>query len=71
MFSTTLTADQPLDEDFALSAVDLELQYELIEREGNGIGLAFTGGSGLPRAAAKPMRSSLARSSSWPAASFF
>jgi hypothetical protein len=47
MFSTTLTADQPLDEDFALSAVDLELQYELIEREGNGIGLAFTGGYGF------------------------
>ena len=28
-------------EDFNLSSVGLELQYELIEREGNGIGLAF------------------------------
>jgi hypothetical protein len=47
MFSTTLTADEPLDEDFALSAVELELQYELIEREGNGIGLAFQGSYGF------------------------
>jgi hypothetical protein len=47
MFSTTLSADEPLDESFALSAVELELQYELIERKGNGIGLAFTGGYGF------------------------
>ena len=36
-----MTADQPLDEDFALSSVELGLQYELIQRKGNGIGLAF------------------------------
>jgi hypothetical protein len=47
MFSTTLTADEPLDKDFALSAVELELQYELIERKGNGIGLAFQGSYGF------------------------
>ena len=41
LFSTTATADQPLDEDFALSSVELGLQYELIQRKGNGIGLAF------------------------------
>jgi len=41
MFSAGITADQPLDEDFAVSAVELSLQYELIERKGNGVGLAF------------------------------
>jgi hypothetical protein len=41
LFSTTLTLDQPLDESFGLSSVELGLQYELIERKGNGIGLAF------------------------------
>jgi len=47
MFSTALSADEPLDEDFDLSTVELELQYELIEREGNGIGLAFLGAYGF------------------------
>ncbi len=41
LFSTTLTADQPLGEDFAVSSVELGLQYELVERKGNGLGLAF------------------------------
>lgn len=41
LFSTTLTADQPLGENFNVSSVELGLQYELIQREGNGIGLAF------------------------------
>jgi hypothetical protein len=41
LFSTTLTADQPLGENFNVSSVELGLQYEIIEREGNGIGLAF------------------------------
>ena len=44
MFSTTLGTDEPLEENFDLSAVEFELQYELIEREGNGLGLAFIGG---------------------------
>jgi hypothetical protein len=35
------SADEPLDEDFDLSSVELGLQYELVEREGNGLGLAF------------------------------
>jgi hypothetical protein len=47
LFSTTLTADQPLDGDFNLSAVEIELQYELVERKGNGLGLAFSGGYGF------------------------
>jgi hypothetical protein len=47
MFSTTLSADEPLDEDFDLSSVELELQYELIERKGNGLGLAFIGAYGF------------------------
>jgi hypothetical protein len=47
LLSLTLTADQPLGEDFALSAVELETQVELIERKGSGIGLAFQGGYGF------------------------
>ena len=41
------TADQPLDEDFDLSSVELELQYEMIQRKGNGLGLAFQSGYGF------------------------
>ena len=41
LFATTLSADEPLDADFNVSSVELELQYELVQREGNGIGLAF------------------------------
>ena len=41
MFSTTLSADEPLDADFNVSSVEVGLQYELVQREGNGIGLAF------------------------------
>src|SRR5262245_19326876 len=47
MFSTTLSADEPLDEDFNLSSVELELQYEVIQRRGNGFGLAFIGAYGF------------------------
>jgi hypothetical protein len=47
LFSTTLSADEPLDEDFNMSSVELELQYEIIQREGNGLGLAFTSGYGF------------------------
>jgi hypothetical protein len=47
LFSTTFSTDEPLEENYALSAIELELQYELIERKGNGIGLAFTGGYGV------------------------
>ena len=47
MFSTTLSADEPLDEDFDLSSVELELQYEIVQRQGNGLGLAFQGGYGF------------------------
>ncbi len=41
MFSITLSADEPLDDDFDVSGVELENQYEVIEREGDGFGLAF------------------------------
>jgi hypothetical protein len=47
LLSLTLTGDQPLSEDFALSAVELETQVELIERKGNGLGLALQGGYGF------------------------
>lgn len=47
MFSTALSADEPLDEDLEVSGVELEVQYELIQREGNGLGLAFAGGYGF------------------------
>jgi hypothetical protein len=47
MFSTALGADEPLEEDFNLSSVEIELQYELVERKGNGIGLAFIGAYGF------------------------
>ena len=47
MFSTTLGTDEPLDKDFDVSGVEVELQYEIIQREGNGLGLAFTGGYGF------------------------
>jgi hypothetical protein len=47
MFSTALSADEPLDSDFDVSSVEAELQYELIEREGNGLGLAFLGAYGF------------------------
>jgi hypothetical protein len=36
-----VSADEPLEEDFDLSSVELGLQYELVEREGDGLGLAF------------------------------
>ena len=47
MFSTTLITDEPVDDDFDLSAVEIEGQYEIIEREGNGLGLAFIGAYGF------------------------
>jgi len=47
MVSTALSADEPLDQDFNLSSVELEGQYELIERDGDGIGLALAGSYGF------------------------
>jgi hypothetical protein len=47
LVSATLGTDEPLDQDFDPSSVALELQYELIERKGNGLGLGFTGGYGF------------------------
>jgi hypothetical protein len=47
MFSTAISADEPLDEDFDMSSVEIEIQYEVIEREGDGFGLAFIGAYGF------------------------
>jgi hypothetical protein len=47
LFSTTLGTDEPLDGDYDVSSVEVEMQYEIIQREGNGLGLAFTGGYGF------------------------
>ncbi len=47
LFSTALSADEPLDDDFDMSSVEIEIQYEVIEREGDGIGLAFIGAYGF------------------------
>lgn len=41
LVTTTLVTDQPVGEEFNVSAAELELQYELIERKGDGMGLAF------------------------------
>jgi hypothetical protein len=47
MFSTALAADEPLEGTFDLSSIEMELQYELIQRMGNGLGLAFIGAYGI------------------------
>ena len=47
LLSTTLIADEPVDSDFDLSGVELEGQYEIIEREGGAFGLAFIGAYGF------------------------
>jgi hypothetical protein len=47
LFSTTFGTDEPLDDTYDLSSIELELQYEIIQRQGNGLGLAFTGGYGI------------------------
>ena len=47
LVTTTLITDQPVREQFNVSAVEAEMQYELIERKGNGIGLAFQAEYGL------------------------
>jgi len=41
LLSTALVTDQPAREEFKVSAVEAGLQYELMQRESNGIGLAF------------------------------
>lgn len=47
MFSTTLITDEPVGDNYDVSGVELEGQYELIEREGDGLGLAFIGAYGF------------------------
>ena len=43
-FSFTLGSDQPDGEDFNLSAVEFESQYQFLKREGDGLALAIQGG---------------------------
>ena len=45
--AVTLSADEPIEGDFDLAGVELEAQYELIEREGDGLGFAIGGGYGF------------------------
>ncbi len=45
--AVTLSADEPIEGDFDLAGVELEVQYELIEREGDGLGFAIGGGYGF------------------------
>jgi hypothetical protein len=47
MFSTTLITEEPVGDNYDLSGVELEGQYELVEREGDGLGLAFIGAYGF------------------------
>jgi hypothetical protein len=44
LFSFTLGTDQPDSEDFNVSSVEFEAQYQLIKRQGDGIALAIQGG---------------------------
>jgi hypothetical protein len=47
MLSTTLLSVVPEGETWIAEAVEVELQYELVERKGNGLGLAFQFGYGV------------------------
>jgi len=41
LFSATISADEPVDQDFNLSSVELGLQYEFMKRRGDGIAMAI------------------------------
>ena len=47
LVSATLITDQPLSESYNTSAVELEVQYELIEPQGKGLGVAFQASYGI------------------------
>jgi hypothetical protein len=47
LLSTTMITDQPLRENYETSAVEFEVQYEIIEPEGKGLGLAFNASYGI------------------------
>jgi len=44
LFSFTLGTDQPSGENFNVSSVEFEAQYQLVKRKGDGIALAIQGG---------------------------
>ena len=44
LLAFTHAFEEPIDDDFQLTAIEVESQIELIERRGDGLGLAFQGG---------------------------
>lgn len=48
LLALTHAFDEPIDDDFRLSAIEIESQIELITRDGEGLGLAFQGGTEQP-----------------------
>jgi hypothetical protein len=48
LLAVTHAFDEPVEDDFRLSAVEVESQIELITREGDGLGLAVQGGTERP-----------------------
>lgn len=54
LFSTNFTADEPVDQDFNVSSVELELQYEFMKREGNGVAMAMQAGYGFATRSGDP-----------------
>jgi hypothetical protein len=53
LIAVTHAFDEPVNDDFRLSAIEFESQVELITREGEGLGLAFQGGTERPVFAAR------------------
>jgi hypothetical protein len=48
LLALTHAFDEPVQDDFRLSAIEFETQVELVTREGDGIGVAFQGGTERP-----------------------
>jgi hypothetical protein len=48
LVALTHAFDEPIKDDFRLTAIEIESQFELIAREGNGLGLAVQGGVEKP-----------------------
>ncbi|HML93568.1 hypothetical protein [Methyloceanibacter sp.] len=48
LVALTHTFDEPVDDEFRLNAIELETQFELITREGDGLGLSIQGGTEQP-----------------------
>ena len=48
LIAVTHAFDEPVGQDFRMSAIEVESQVEIITREGEGLGLAFQGGMERP-----------------------